>query len=182
MTWGATPWGAAPWGDEPQSSGPTYTLTADGGTFTLTGQDATLTYTPVGPTYTLTAGAGTFTLAGQAVTFTRALVMAAGTGTYSLAGQTATLTYSNQPTAQKLPSWYYVPGTFTFDADGVRRELQRISQASYGAAPVVQMIPQALEPSKPRDGMTVYADGTNWNPGSGAGMYFYASGAWVPMF
>ena len=135
-------------------------LTASVGTYALTGQDATLTYTPTGATYTLTAGTGTFTLAGQ----------------------TATLTYSNQPTAQKLPSWYYVPGTFTFDADGVRRELQRISQASYGAAPVVQMIPQALEPSKPRDGMTVYADGTNWNPGSGAGMYFYASGAWVPMF
>ncbi len=34
------------------------------------------------------------------------------------------------------------------------------------------------EPSKPRTGMIVLADGTNWNPGSGAGFYGYHSGAW----
>lgn len=36
-------------------------------------------------------------------------------------------------------------------------------------------------PAKPRDGMIRYADGTNWNPGSGQGIYYYkASGpAWV---
>ena len=29
------------------------------------------------------------------------------------------------------------------------------------------------EPTKPRDGDIRYADGTNWNPGSGRGIYAY---------
>lgn len=33
-------------------------------------------------------------------------------------------------------------------------------------------------PAKPREGMIVGADGTNWNPGSGKGIYAYYSGAW----
>jgi len=34
-------------------------------------------------------------------------------------------------------------------------------------------------PSKPRAGDVRYADGTNWNPGSGDGIYLYLStGAW----
>ncbi len=34
-------------------------------------------------------------------------------------------------------------------------------------------------PSKPRDGDFRYADGTNWNPGSGIGFYRYNGSAWV---
>lgn len=34
-------------------------------------------------------------------------------------------------------------------------------------------------PAKPRAGMIVAADGTNWNPGSGVGFYGYIGGAWV---
>lgn len=33
-------------------------------------------------------------------------------------------------------------------------------------------------PAKPRDRMIVIADGTDWNPGSGAGVYVYRGGAW----
>lgn len=33
-------------------------------------------------------------------------------------------------------------------------------------------------PTRPREGMIVLADGTNWNPGSGAGFYGYYGGAW----
>lgn len=33
-------------------------------------------------------------------------------------------------------------------------------------------------PEKPRDGMLRNADGTEWNPGSGAGLYRYGAGAW----
>lgn len=33
-------------------------------------------------------------------------------------------------------------------------------------------------PDKPRSGDIVYADGTNWNPGSGQGFYGYYAGAW----
>ena len=38
-----------------------------------------------------------------------------------------------------------------------------------------------VEPSKARDGDIRYADGTNWNPGSGRGIYVYiddVSPAW----
>ena len=37
------------------------------------------------------------------------------------------------------------------------------------------------EPSKPRDGVIVLADGTNWNPGSGAGFYGFRGSAWVKL-
>ena len=30
-----------------------------------------------------------------------------------------------------------------------------------------------VAPAKPKDGRVYYADGTNWNPGSGKGLYFY---------
>ena len=35
------------------------------------------------------------------------------------------------------------------------------------------------EPHKPRLGLLVYADGTDWNPGSGEGLYVYKSGGWT---
>lgn len=35
-----------------------------------------------------------------------------------------------------------------------------------------------VEPNKPYDGQIVYADGTNWNPGSGAGIYYYNGAIW----
>jgi hypothetical protein len=38
-----------------------------------------------------------------------------------------------------------------------------------------------VPPGKPREGMLVYADGTDWNPGSGAGYYVYYAGAWHAM-
>lgn len=33
-------------------------------------------------------------------------------------------------------------------------------------------------PAKPRDGMLKYADGVNWNPGGGQGIYAYYAGVW----
>jgi len=38
-----------------------------------------------------------------------------------------------------------------------------------------------VEPIKPRDGMVVYADGTEWNPGSGEGIYGYINGSWTAL-
>ena len=38
-----------------------------------------------------------------------------------------------------------------------------------------------VEPDKPRDGDVRYADGTEWNPGSGVGVYIYISTAWVKL-
>ena len=35
-----------------------------------------------------------------------------------------------------------------------------------------------VAPAKPREGMVRGADGTNWNPGGGKGVYAYYSGTW----
>lgn len=37
----------------------------------------------------------------------------------------------------------------------------------------------SVAPAKPREGMLAIADGTNWNPGCGKGLYTYKDGAWV---
>ena len=42
-----------------------------------------------------------------------------------------------------------------------------------GFAPVVY-----APPARPRDGMYRNADGIEWDPGSGAGLYRYGAGAW----
>jgi hypothetical protein len=39
----------------------------------------------------------------------------------------------------------------------------------------------AAEPEKIQNGDLVYADGSNWNPGSGAGLYERRAGAWVKL-
>lgn len=36
-------------------------------------------------------------------------------------------------------------------------------------------------PDKPREGMIRYADGADWNPGSGKGLYVYDGTRWVKM-
>lgn len=57
------------------------------------------------------------------------------------------------------------------------REFQRIAEAFK----VVHQHPVLrAEPSKPRVGMVVYADGTDWNPdaSSGEGLYVYKSTGW----
>ena len=40
-----------------------------------------------------------------------------------------------------------------------------------------------VEPKRPRGGDIVYADGTNWDPGSGEGIYFFkeSTTAWVKL-
>ena len=38
-----------------------------------------------------------------------------------------------------------------------------------------------IDRGKPRDGDIRYADGTNWNPGSGIGIYAYIGGAWTKL-
>ena len=36
-------------------------------------------------------------------------------------------------------------------------------------------------PARPRETDIRFADGTNWDPGSGRGLYQYVSGAWVKL-
>ena len=45
----------------------------------------------------------------------------------------------------------------------------------------VQFAVLHAEPDRPREGKVVYADGTDWNPGSGKGLYVYDGSAWVAL-
>lgn len=59
----------------------------------------------------------------------------------------------------------------------LREELAKLKAAydalADGFLPVVH-----APPAKPRDGMLRNADGLQWNPGSGAGLYRYGAGTW----
>lgn len=44
---------------------------------------------------------------------------------------------------------------------------------------VLTLPPLGAEPSSPAKGWVAYADGTNWNPGQGEGVYFYDGSEWV---
>lgn len=59
----------------------------------------------------------------------------------------------------------------------IREELSRIAAVfDIALARNVEFLNAA--PAKPREGMITGADGTNWNPGSGKGVYVYYSSAW----
>ena len=74
----------------------------------------------------------------------------------------------------------YTPGPAPGNADDwVRRELDKVAQASRAASPYIQLQPLAVEPDRPRAGMMVYAD--PWNPGAGVGLYAYSGSAWVKL-
>ena len=38
-----------------------------------------------------------------------------------------------------------------------------------------------VAPAKPREGMLYGADGVNWNPGAGKGVYCYYGGTWTKL-
>lgn len=60
----------------------------------------------------------------------------------------------------------------------LRQELQQLSQSIEAPDFVLSLATSHSPPAKLRDGMTVLADGTDWNPGSGAGVYTYYAAAW----
>lgn len=66
---------------------------------------------------------------------------------------------------KKLPDW-------------LREEMGRIQVAARQAQPFVALQTLHAEPARPFDGMTILADGTDWDPGSGAGVYCYYASAW----
>lgn len=64
-------------------------------------------------------------------------------------------------------------------ADYLFQELMRVSAELELAAEGRNMPVRAVAPVKPREGTLAIADGVNWNPGMGAGLYEYLSGAWL---
>jgi len=57
------------------------------------------------------------------------------------------------------------------------QELAAIAQAIQEKDSLL-FVPLTAEPEKLREGLTVLADGTIWDPGSGKGVYTYYDSAW----
>ena len=61
-------------------------------------------------------------------------------------------------------------------------ELERIAaQLQAFEVPWVVLAPQGMEPSRLFEGMVANANGTDWNPGGGAGLYQYLSSTWTKL-
>ena len=61
----------------------------------------------------------------------------------------------------------------------VEDELTKVAQ-TLREPPVLHLALEKLHaaPAKPYDGLIAYADGTDWNPGAGEGVYCYYAAAW----
>lgn len=69
-----------------------------------------------------------------------------------------------------------------YDPVWLQEELQQIAGfLLYMELDRVNLVPLAVEPLRKREGDVANADGTNWNPGGGAGLYQYLSGSWVKL-
>jgi len=62
----------------------------------------------------------------------------------------------------------------------VKDELQKIAE-EFRETIALELRQTGAEPTKPRDGMIVSANGTTFNPGAGAGAYERKAGAWVKL-
>lgn len=76
----------------------------------------------------------------------------------------------------------YIPGNVPQNPSEIpeflRSELAKIAQAKDTADSSLSLDTLYAAPSKYREGTMVKADGTTWNPGSGAGVYCYYGAAW----
>lgn len=75
----------------------------------------------------------------------------------------------------------YTPNLVPESPEQLRRFLQdeflRVA-AAIDALAAGHLDKSYAAPDKPRDGDIRYADGTNFNPGSGAGVYYYNGTTW----
>ena len=71
------------------------------------------------------------------------------------------------------PTKYYEFQTFVLD------QFREIANAFASVETDAVLLKQwNAEPDKTYDGLVVYADGTNWNPGSGEGVYCFYNSSW----
>ena len=71
----------------------------------------------------------------------------------------------------------YTPGNVADPQ--MQQELAKIAQAMETADPFITLDTLYEAPKKYREGTIVKADGTTWNPGSGAGVYCRRGAAWT---
>jgi hypothetical protein len=80
--------------------------------------------------------------------------------------------FTPTPTPSDTPK-----GLAAWLADHMRRIAAQLS----APASAVTLDVLHAAPTNARDGMLVQADGTDWNPGGGAGVYARVSGSWVKL-
>lgn len=61
----------------------------------------------------------------------------------------------------------------------LRQELERLQFELNNAQEALRVVQANVSPDKPRNGEIRWADGTNWNPGLGEGLYWRADENWV---
>lgn len=80
-----------------------------------------------------------------------------------------------------LSSAFYTPGVAPSDPEPLHRfiedELRKIA-AAIALLAAGHLDKTNAAPTKPREGDIRLADGAQWNPGSGAGVYAYYGAAW----
>jgi hypothetical protein len=81
-----------------------------------------------------------------------------------------------------MKRFVYVPSTPPSELEQLvgwlRREFRAVSMAQQS---IWDLDVLSAEPEHLFDGMVRFADGTNWNPGAGRGVYCYSAGAWVKL-
>lgn len=78
----------------------------------------------------------------------------------------------------------YVPSNppSSYSSQFISNELRKIaSELSTPTFNSLNLTQLNVAPARPRDGDVYYADGTNWNPGSGAGLYSYLGGSYAKL-
>ena len=84
--------------------------------------------------------------------------------------------------ADKLNSVFFIPQVVPAEPEKIPQFLRDMQVQLQGA---IQSLTEGryekkyVAPPKPRDGDMAYADGTYWNPGAGAGLYFYKISTWT---
>ena len=68
-----------------------------------------------------------------------------------------------------------------YDPAQIDRQLREIEVREGAGKDARYYVSLSAEPAKLTDGLVAYADGTNWDPGHGEGLYMYHSGAWHPL-
>lgn len=75
------------------------------------------------------------------------------------------------------PVRYIGPNDALKVAQWAEREHAGIEQG-FTDLDLIRLVEQHRAPEKPREGDIRFADGTDWNPGAGKGIYAFYSAAW----